>query len=235
MGKKKTTAIAFIIMLFIASLYLLDQLGKSSRIYGTSYQLFEKGVPVHIMNKAVDVYSLWKEKGYRGRVVIHLGKYLHFVSMSRKEIDALMQRRLTMDFDIVNEYEKEVSYKNFLWLALEGNIARNVYNVLTPDVFAEKFRPGGKENVSGERGNKIILTNQFGSKRVISDHIPYIDEPVLLNIDASYFDSKEAEDIVGKLKKAGIKIDMITLCLSEENPEVSDMNRNHLKDLGARL
>lgn len=223
-------ATLLIFILFIVLILYLDYTGKSSRRYGKAFDVSEAGLPVHVLDRATDVYALWKKLGYRGRTVIHIGKYLHFVPTNTTSEKSMILNTPVEAFDIVQEYEKTLSYRNFLLVAVQANVARQINNVLPEDKFKQQFL-SNKRNKSIKLESDIVEINKFGSKRVIASWIKTIDEPVLLNIDASFFESQDLKDFVKDLKKTGLKIDLLTICLALDNPEVSDASRNSAKEL----
>ncbi len=222
-----------VLIFFAASLYWLGHKGSSSRVYGPDHAVTD--APVYVLAGTPDVYRLWKEKGFRGRVVLHVGRYLHFVPVDMKDTSEGLSRFPVETISLIKEYEGKLDHRNFLMVALLGNIAREVYNVLPPYVFRGKLEAA--RGMSGVRvSGKRIRTHHLGSRRTISDSIPVLEEPVLLNIDASYFARPgAAENLLKGLKASGIRVDMITLCLSEDSPDVTEAEREMLRGFASRL
>ncbi len=227
------TASITIVLFFGASLYFLDHKGRSSRSYGLDHAVTD--APVYVLASTPDVYRLWKEKGFSGRVVLNVGRYLHFVPVDVEDTYEGISRFPVQTKSMLNEYEGKLDHRNFLMVALLGNIAREVYNVLPSNVFRVKLKAA--RGMSGVRvSGKTIQTHHLGARRTISDSIPAIKEPVLLNIDASYFANPGAvESLLKGLKASGIRVDMITFCLSEDNPDVTEAEREMLRGFASRL
>lgn len=216
-----------IVLFFSGTVYCLHKKGISSRGYKKSFAISNKDVPVFVLGKTTDVYSLWKKNGVEGRILIQMGKYLHFVGIENSSLINLVQAEASLkNIDITSEYEKSLSYRNFLWLAMESNIARQIYNVLSPDAFKEKLKAHMEKTNDG--GDGEITINYMGSKRVISSRIPNIDEPVILNIDASFFDFSNIAGFVNNLKTSSLRVDIVTFCLSKDNPDITDLERERL-------
>jgi hypothetical protein len=225
-GKK--AACVLIAVFCAASLYLLGHAGVASREHGTAYGI-DRGMPVQLLNTSREVYLLWKDQEVKGRVVVHMGRYLHFIAVDDMGVYKGRNGFPVQTVSLLEEYEKELGDKNFLWLAMQGGMAREIYNVLSPDVLREKLRM-----VAGQSGVKVseheIETHYWGSKRTITDGIPAVEEPVLLNIDASLFSNSEPTVLLKGLKESGIRTDMLTLCLAEDNPNVTEPERERLRE-----
>lgn len=212
-----------ILLFFCVSAYCLNYAGISSRVYKKVYNISDDGVPVAIVMNAADLYERWKRKGFRGRIVINIGKYLCFVEVEKSAFYGLTEKGIVNAIDIKEEYRRHLDYKNLLWLAMEEDMAREVYHVLPRSTFKEKLDTRGK-TIKGFSEKEIVIS-ELGSRRTMTDRLPLISEPVLLNIDASYFDYSDAEGFVRELKKSGLKTDLVTFNLSADNQDVTDEER----------
>lgn len=215
-----------IILLFLCSLNVLHREGKASRVFERVYSLSEATIPAYMLNRSSDLYSLWKKKGLRGRILLHLGRFFHFVSPENP-----LPLEGISDFKEARERarrgdEANVNVRNFLRVAVEQEIAREVYHLLPRSSFGQLLERARAE----ERDDEGIITSYYGLKRVITDRIPHLHEPVLLNIDASFFESSDVAAIAAELKESGLKVDLLTLCLSEDNPGVSTVERERLRE-----
>lgn len=207
-----------ILIFFVCSMTFLVYMGRGSRIYGDS------DVPILLVNNTTDVYSLWKKAGLNGRVVIHMGRYLHLLRLSDSALSKLVLESRINAGNIIDEYERALSYKNFLRIALEKNLARSIYYMLPQDIYMERYK------ILEEGDAQSVILHQMGSKTVITNRIPPLKEPVILNIDASYFSSSDVTNLVSDLKRSGLTVDFVTFCLSEDNPEVNAIERERLKE-----
>src|ERR1035438_7195258 len=75
---KKILVSLIILFASAASLFLLNHAGISARKGLQPFSLARERFPAFVLKRTVDTYSLWKEKQLRGRIVVHLGKFLHF-------------------------------------------------------------------------------------------------------------------------------------------------------------
>ena len=224
-----------ILLLFLASLFVVNRLGVSSRVYGKVHGIAENRLPVRIVKRTADVYATWKGEGVRNRIIVNLGRYLHFV-----ELDSNQGFRTARHFPLRAEstraeYEARISYLNFLWAAIETDIAREVYNVLPPAAFQRKVGEIAQAEGVWRRSGDVYVAQYYGSLRVLASRIPREREPVLLNIDASFLESADLERVVRELRGAGLVVDVVTLCLSEDSPDVTAQERSRLLDLARML
>jgi hypothetical protein len=224
---RKWTASALIVLFLAASLAYLGHAGDSARHGSNACGVFDPALPVHVANTSAEVYSLWKDRGFHGRVVLHIGRYLHFVGVDVGEVYGGIDVFPVRTKGLMREYERRIDAENFLWIALQANIARELINVLPAEVFAAKLSA-----LEGVRGVAVtgdsIVTSHFGSRRTITSGVAASAEPVLINIDASYFGHSDGAGLLEQLKSSGLSADMISLCLSMDNPEVTGAERDAL-------
>jgi hypothetical protein len=119
---------------------------------------------------------------------------------------------------------------------MQENIIREVYYVLPETVFSQKKIASQKEKGKAFVNPSTIVTQDNGWKRVLSAQLPAdIDETVLLTIDASYFDSTDTLELINRLKKSGLKVDMIIVNLAEDNPDIDEESRERLSEAAGLL
>jgi hypothetical protein len=197
----------------LSSLLWLNHAGISARRELRPYGLAHERFPVYQVKRTVDSYLFWKEKGVQGRIVVQVGRYLHFTFAEPpgiQEIPGIAAYHSGFD-------DKGVSYRNFLWVAMQKNIVREVVTVIAPEDFQKRFG-----------GLKDVVSHEFGSRRSFTTSFPSIAEPVLLNIDASAFGSTEPAQLLDALLNSPLKADLVTCCLAEDNPDVTQAERERL-------
>jgi hypothetical protein len=220
-----------LIILCLTTVMTVNHYAIASRVQGKSFSLVQNGFPVHVARTTGDVYALWQEKKVHGRIVVHLGKFLHFMGAQITTGKSEPYPQIT---NVAQDHQyyrvEQASYRNFLWNAFQSNIARKIYNVLPPAVFMQRFelkdiREAEKEII--EHFDASVVYD--GAQRTFTAKLPSIAEPVLLNIDASYFSSVDAAQLLDSLLKSGIRADLVTVCLAEDNPDVNDNERQQLR------
>lgn len=232
-NKMKVKQISFLILFFcLGSVYFLNHVGISSRVYGKAYDIGAGGVPVYVVKSSREAYFIWKKMGLKGRTVVNMSKYLHFVETGKIDFTLKM---LLENGGIAELYERHLDYRNFLWLAMYGNIAREIYHILPYDSYQDKRAIAAKTDERAVILKNSVELNSYGLKRVLTSILPSLGEPVLLNIDASYLESYESNEFVRILKKSGLKVDLITFSLSKENPEIREASRAKVSEIARML
>ena len=212
---KKIIAAILILVASACSLIGLNHAGISARKELRPFSLARERFPAYLVKRTADSYALWKEKGMRGRKVVHLGRYLHFMASEPPGTTVIPE--------IVNFHARfddtKVSYRDFLWVALQSNVAREIISVIPPDDFQKRFG-----------SQKDVVDHEYASRRTFTTKFPGTGEAVLLNIDASYLASTEPAQLLDLLLKSGLRADLVTVCLAEDNPDVGAAERQKLLD-----
>jgi len=214
-----------------ASLFAVRGAGSAARVQGASFDLARDRFPVHLVEKTSDVAALWKEQGVRGRVVLHLGKFLHFMKSGAPTGGPRRAMLITEGTSIADILagdpthfnQDRPDYKNFLWIAYQTDVAREIYNVVPAADFMQRFGVS-----AASAGSKDVDAQVFGFPRTVTTRLPALAEPVLLNIDASYFGSADPAGLLDALLKSGLRADLVTVCLAQDNPDVTDLDRQKL-------
>ena len=209
----------------LTSLILLNRGAVSARTQGKAFALARERFPVYTVKTTKDVYSLWQEHHARGRIVVHLGRFLHFMEAPNSSEGP--PQIATVAADHAHFLIRRISYRDFLWAAFQADMAREIYTVLPPADFKRRFDAVPQQN-------KVVI-HEYCSPRVFTTSLPSVAEPVLLNIDASFFASTDIAQLVDDLVKSGLKADIVTICLAEDNPDVTDLDRRKARDFIALL
>jgi hypothetical protein len=225
---KKITISLMIITGCAAAVIMLNHAGIAARQVGKTYSIARERFPVYVVQNTGDICSLWDEKHAHGRIVVHLGRFLHFMkSGTSGGVKSPMQiTRGTRYADILagdpaHFNNDPPNYRNFLWVAFQTNIAREIYNVIPPPDFMKRF-----DLTDQSAALKDIVQHEFGSPRIVATKLPDLAEPVLLNIDASFFASTDPARFLDTLLKSGLNADIVTVCLADDSPDVTTLDRD---------
>jgi len=151
---------------------------------------------------------------------VHLGRFLHFMEIPLPS-EGSPQIATIVD-DHGHFHLRQVSYRDFLWAAFQTDVAREIYTVLPLSDFKGRFGAASQQNE--------MVSHEFCSPRIFATSLPSVAEPVLLNIDASFFASTDGARLVNDLVQSGLKADIVTVCLAEDNPDVTDADRRKARD-----
>lgn len=234
MSKRVLTPMLFVLLVFAGSLLVVAATGKGAREFAPAGP--EHIPPAFIAENAKELYHAWSLKGGKGRVLLHFGRHLHFNSVDDPSVYKASSGYPVRVENPQREYEARLDYKNFLWVALQGNVARYVYNVLPSDIYQEKVRQLMEENYHFlERRDSYFMDGGSGLLRTITSAMPQVAEPVILNIDASYLGGRDVAAFADDLLKSGLHYDMVTFSLSLDSPDVTDAERKNLIALAERF
>lgn len=231
----RLTLCLILVSAFCVTLVSLDALGKSSRTFGPSLPLSEPTPRVQVVRSSAELHALWKASGLRGRELVHASRYLHFVEpvdeaeFSRRHVFPIRT------FDLVAHYERGVGPGTLLWQAVQSGISRSVHHLLPRAELDVRLAGLDAGAVGVTLEGREILTHFNGTPRRIAETLPSIAEPVLLSVDASFFDAGSVSDLIGLLRGSTLSSDLITLCRSEDNPDVSDQARHRLDEFARAL
>lgn len=219
-----------ILAALIVSAVALNGAGRGARVIDRSERISNPSVKMVTVQKTTEIYALLKERGMRGRVLVHAGKYLLFT-----EVEESLSRRvesLPVHFqESLRESEKGLSPRNVLWMAMRANMVRKVFYVMSDSAFQERLSKldGTARDISV--GRDSIVTHYKGSERVVSNRFPGIREPVILTIDASFMDAPDVRHIAESMQRSGLSVDLMLFCRAEDNPDVDDTERTRLDEL----
>ena len=228
---------AAIIVVATATLFLvgfsLDRYGKSARSAGTP-ACFGNGTVAEICRTDREVFDSWTRHGFSGRTILHVGTHLHFLPIRDAAFFKTSGRDPVHAPEVLQQFETMLTYRNFLWVAAQANIARKIAYVFPSNAFAAKEQVRERNpHVRYSAGE--IGFSYGGFPRSVTGTVPEVREPVLLNIDASYFREGDPEKLVADLANSGVRTDLVTLCLSEDDPETTPEDRRKLLRMASRL
>ena len=224
--------IAGTLLVFVASAWLLDRHGKQSRRYvGPAQTVAAPALPVTVVETSDALYRLYRSRNVRGRLLVHVGRYLHAVDIDAAEvIPAQPDGRYPLSVsDMLPLYEKRISYRNVLWVAEEANMVREIMYYQPPGMFRNRLEAmDDRDPDLLSKSSDALVFHDWGARRTISDRMPRLHEPVLLNIDASVFDELRPEQVLNALRSSSLTSDLVTLNLSLDNPDVTASSRRDL-------
>lgn len=222
-------ALALVLLLPVTVL-ILSGIGAAARTGGSPHG-FRGGVPTVMVDTAPDIYANWKRLGMHGRLLLHFGRFVHFVPIEENVLFAGNGQFPVRTTNMLEYYEQKIDNTNFLWVATQANIGRSARIVMPPSDFRDKYdiavqshNPDVSLNATG------IVTHYHGTRWVISDRVIPVEEPVLVSVDASYFAQSDPASLLAELVSSGISTDLMILYRGVDNPEVTDRERQRLNE-----
>lgn len=218
-----------------ASLRYLQEVGPNSRVYGeTVTPLGQPLRPVEVVESSSEFLTTLSDSGLRGRVLVSMSRFLHFIPVS----GVIPQKQVSFPiatFDFIGTYEDRAGPRSVLWVALQTGVVREVVHVLPRQDYIRRRQEisGGTTDVSLRQGS--IITHELGSRRTLREDLPGLTEPVILEIDASFLDATESGQAFEMIRRSSLRADLVVLCLSRDNPDVTDLGRERLNVLAREL
>jgi hypothetical protein len=166
-------------------------------------------------------------------VLVSASRFLHFQEPPIAEVTSGFPLRL---FDLARSYERSVGPTNHLWIAMRLGTVREIRHVVPASTFRDKraaAREDGTDVVSLD--DRDIVLHHWGSRRAITAAVPSLAEPVVLVVDASYFEAGDPDELLRDLSRAGLGADLVLLCLAEDNPDVGPRGREGLAKFATLL
>jgi len=210
----------------LASALLLDRLGVASRGVGAARRP-GAGADVEVVRDERELHQTWREAGARGRVLVWMGSHLHLEPADRApRVDGLLARPGTGA--LAAAYRERLGHRNHLWVALRTGLVRRLHLVL-PERVIRRRHPAPDLSAVADR------MDLWGAPVTVTARVPSIAEPVLLGVDASWFEEDDGGALLEALRGSGLVSDLVTVSLSEGSPDVSPAARERARAFAAAL
>jgi hypothetical protein len=220
----------FIMLICVCTIVAINAAGVSARHFENAGQLPGDHPTIYLLRNTSDVYRLWEKKKVHGRVVVHLGKFLHYVRPDFDPDYTVPRSNYPLKVQKPHEFKcGEINFGNFLWIAMNTDIARKIFNVIPLADFQSRF------SLASTATPADVLENDNASARIITTRLPSVREPVLLNVDASYFGKLDVAAVETMLRSAQFSTVIFTVCLSEDSPDVSPAERRKAQEFVGKM
>jgi hypothetical protein len=218
-----------------ASLALLQGRGTGSRVFDDRIRLAsEPPAQLTVVDTSAGFREALLNSGRRGRVLVYLSRFLHFVPVSGAIPDESIDFPIA-PIDLLAEVGRRVDHGSLLWVSLHDGVAREVVHVLPPGDYRRHRQVVSSGAPGVSLGSDSVVTHELGSRRTLRSTLPRMDEAVILGIDAAYFDTAEVSDVLDLLGESELMADLVVVNLSHDNPDVTDVGRERASRLAVEL
>ncbi|MFC1770185.1 hypothetical protein ACFLZI_03950 [Nitrospirota bacterium] len=227
--------VSALILIFALGVALSMQFkGESSRRF-VDTRSFLPVAPIIVRN-TTDLYPLWKEQKIHGRLVVHFGRFIHFVAINDEELYEPSGHFPSHVYDPTPFYEERIERNNILRVAMRAGLVRTIFYVMS-DARFEYVQQLLRDDPLVKVGDKEIVMHEFGSMQKIVRSLESFPsgEPVVMNIDATFMADVSPEETLAILRSGNVQYDILTLCLAEDNPYVTPVDRERLLELAAMM
>src|SRR6266545_3636210 len=202
--------------------------GRASRTFRPAAPVGSSGPEVLLLRTNAAVARAWRSRGLRGRVVLHAGRFLHFVEDGAPAQEAFAGAGSGRRID--SAVAAAAGPRSHLWVAAATGIARRVHYLIPPRALSERLA-----TIPAQPSALPLAVDDEAHPRTVDGAPPRLSEPVLLDVNASWFDEAEGTELLALLREAGTTTDLVTLSLGEGNDDVSDGARERLRAFAAML
>jgi len=191
----------------------------------------EGGIPeVLLLRTDAEVVRAWRSRGLRGRTVVHAGRFLHFVGADGA---GLLDRTLTAPgagATLDPLLEAQATPASYLWVAFQLRVARRLFFVSPPKALADRLR-----SLDQDDSALPLQIDAEAAPRALDRSAPHLAEPVLLDVNASWFDEADGEALLAGVRAARLRVELVTVTLAEDADDVSPAARVAARAFAAAL
>ena len=227
---------AALLLFAVAATASLELYGRSCRTFlGIPGPLRPPAVTGAIVERPEDAYRLWKDKGAHGRIVAVLaGRWDRVLIDSFKPYltSAAFPKAF---FDPFTWWEKELNGANFLFLAAQKGIAREIVCILPEQEYRRLF--DSADESGPVPAGPVTLKTYEGYRRAFAADpraIP-LAEPVLLYIGASFLEAQTSGAARAMMENSGWTTDFAVFCAEGGDKCTSAEARERLAELAAAM
>ena len=182
-----------VLMALFAVLVAFDRVGTSSRNAPAA-------AAVVVVDDSRQLLYAWTSAGLRGVVLLDATRDTSFVWIPPDSVPAPAVWPVA-PVDLQAVYREGVGRENVVWVGSKTGILRSVHYLMTPADFEAKVSGG---RAVGARGiapdGQSVTANDEGYLRYLRASLPPdLGEPVVLNVDASYFVDGTSEGLMAQL------------------------------------
>jgi hypothetical protein len=216
-----TAAAAIASLAVIAALHFV---GTGRRVAGPSAPIGSPAVRAVLVRTDADVLATWRAQGVQGRTMVHVGRFLHFVSEpgARTVVATLDAPGRAGALDDV--LTRQSGPRDYLWVAGSTGVARRILYVEPGSAIDRRL-----SDLGFDRAALPFPISSRAFPRTLLAELPRVDEPVLLDVNASWFDEGTAEELLAMLRGSALRADLVTLSLAEDADDVTAAARDRMR------
>lgn len=213
--------------------FVAARVGRSAREAG---RVERRGAAAHAARDAEELHALRRAFAGRGRVVVSVSEHLHFEEVSADEAWAGNDAFPLRVFDLSPLLEAQVGLRNHLRVALRAGIYREIVHVVPSESLPALKAVARQRRIDViSIGDRAITLHEWGSRRTITDRLPEMGEPVVLELDASWFERGKPAALAAQLEGSDLAVDLVLLDFAADDPEVTAAGREALAAFGERF
>ncbi len=171
----------------------------------------------------------------RGVVVLGASAHLGYTPVELKTPPNALKWPIE-ERDLNAYFRAGVSRDSWVWVLAKTGVARRIDYLMPEAEYARRVAEGRAKGFPGiSADGTSILANDEGYLRHISDRISREGGPLLLVVDASYFDFATPDELFARLSELSTLPTAVVMNAAKDDPNVSDAARATLEALRPRL
>lgn len=224
------TLVAGMVLFALATAWALDRHGRRARVFLPPGPSGEPPLAAMVLDDPVAVYRWWRELGVAGRIVLYAGD--RWSSLVPPQLELPLENA-AYPMAVVNPAavieREQLTADTFLYVASRTGVARRVDALLSPEGFREmRAVAADARNAAVEPDRLFMTSNGFPRTFYHSAGLRTAGEPVLLYVGASWFRTGTAEELGRALTRAGMRADVVAICLERNDASLPPAARDAL-------
>jgi hypothetical protein len=211
----------------LAALAALHALGHATRSFA-SPRPGARAPEVIVARSGRDALAAWRARGMQGRILVHAGRFLHFVADEGTE--SMRETGPGSGRAHDERLLERAGPRNYLRVAASTGIARRILYLSPPTALDARLA-----DLHLDRGELPAALPSQAFPRELWSELPALEEPVLVEVSASWFDDPRAANFLASLDAAHLRADLVVVNLAEDAEDVSERARAAARKLAAAL
>lgn len=207
---------AVLLVAFLLAGFAATRVAERGRSLGTP------GRPTVVrVGDAKGLLAAWDSRSIHGATVISVSGSLGFTPVLY-DTDVVPRPGYPVQLiDLAETYRSRIVRANRMWVAMHTGVARNLYHVLPESVLASRVADGRVRGLPGiSADGRHVAANEEGYVHPIGADVPHVSEPVVLVVDATYFEHGSPEGLKKALDAAGLTYGLVVLDRATDDPTV---------------
>ena len=214
----------------VAAALALDIRGRNAR-----WDAPERGTVV-IVGTARESMDAWERAGVRNAVLVSASRDLSFAPLTFGSDVTAPSAYPVEPLVLKDAYASRADRENYLWVASQTGMFRTVHHVLPRAELDRRVAQGREQGFPGiAPDGASIRPNNDGYVRHVAADVPTVNEPIVLNVDASYFESGDAGALAAEIERSGLDYRLLTLDRCVDDTATTDAARARLDEFAALM
>ncbi len=223
---------AIIFTALVAAALLVAALSLGS--WGTSRRTLASGQTATVTSSA-ELLAAFDSLGAHGVAVLAATEDLGYTPVEIATPQVALQWPVAPS-DLKTYFRESIARSSWSWVLVRTGAARSLDYVLPSRHFKARVEEGREKGFPGiAPDGSSIRANDEGFVRTISDRVGSQGSPLVLVVDASYFRTGTAEELMAALKRAGVRPDAVVINTATDATDVDDAARAALEQAAPEL